>query len=47
VRRALAGPVETACPASVLREHAHVTLHLDADSASAWRATNSEPAVES
>jgi glucosamine-6-phosphate deaminase len=40
VRRALAGPVETACPASVLREHAHVTLHLDADSASAWRATN-------
>jgi glucosamine-6-phosphate deaminase len=39
VRRALTGPVETACPASVLREHAHVTLHLDADSASAWLAT--------
>ena len=38
VLRALTGPVDTACPASILREHAHVTLHLDADSASAWLA---------
>jgi len=37
VRRALAGPVSTDCPASFLREHAQVTLHLDTDSASAWR----------
>ena len=36
VRRALTGPVDTSCPASILREHAHVTLHLDTDSASAW-----------
>jgi len=36
VRRALTGPVNTDCPASILREHARVTLHLDADSASAW-----------
>jgi glucosamine-6-phosphate deaminase len=41
VRRALTGPVETACPASILREHAHVTLHLDPGSASKWR---TEPA---
>ncbi len=33
VRAALTGPVTTACPASVLRTHDHVTLYLDADSA--------------
>jgi glucosamine-6-phosphate deaminase len=33
VRRALEGPVTTACPASILREQAHATLYLDADSA--------------
>jgi glucosamine-6-phosphate deaminase len=32
VHRALYGPVEVACPASVLRTHAHVTLYLDAES---------------
>jgi glucosamine-6-phosphate deaminase len=36
VRRALTGPVDTACPASILREHAQVTLHLDSESASGW-----------
>jgi len=36
VRRALEGPVTTSCPASILRQHAHVTLYLDADSASLW-----------
>jgi glucosamine-6-phosphate deaminase len=34
VRRALEGPVETSCPASILREHGHVTLYLDPESAS-------------
>jgi glucosamine-6-phosphate deaminase len=33
VRRALEGPVTTACPASVLRRHPHATLFLDGDSA--------------
>jgi glucosamine-6-phosphate deaminase len=33
VRMALTGPVTTACPASVLRTWAHVTLHLDRFSA--------------
>ena len=33
VRAALTGPVSTACPASVLRTRANVTLFLDADSA--------------
>ncbi len=33
VRRALTGPVTTACPASVLRTKSHVALHLDAGSA--------------
>lgn len=33
VERALRGPVSTACPASILRQQAHATLHLDADSA--------------
>jgi len=33
VRRALEGPVTTACPASILREQPHATLYLDADSA--------------
>ena len=35
VRQALEGPVSTACPASILRTRANVTLHLDTDSASA------------
>jgi glucosamine-6-phosphate deaminase len=34
VRAALTGPVSTACPASVLRTRANVTLLLDPDSAS-------------
>jgi glucosamine-6-phosphate deaminase len=32
--RALKGPVETACPASVMRKHPNAILFLDADSAS-------------
>jgi glucosamine-6-phosphate deaminase len=35
VRRALYGPVTTACPASALRRHPGATLYLDAASASA------------
>jgi glucosamine-6-phosphate deaminase len=33
VRVALTGPVSTACPASILRTHSNVTLHLDRRSA--------------
>lgn len=33
VRMALTGPVTTACPASILRTRANVTLHLDRSSA--------------
>jgi len=33
VRRALTGPVDPSCPASILRTLAHVTLHLDTESA--------------
>lgn len=33
VRRTLRGPVETACPATILRQHSAATLYLDADSA--------------
>jgi glucosamine-6-phosphate deaminase len=33
VRDALKGPVETACPASILRRQSHATLLLDQDSA--------------
>jgi glucosamine-6-phosphate deaminase len=32
VERALHGPVEPACPASILRTRHNVTLHLDRDS---------------
>jgi glucosamine-6-phosphate deaminase len=32
VRRTLYGPVATACPASILRQQAHCTLYLDAES---------------
>jgi glucosamine-6-phosphate deaminase len=32
VRRTLSGPIETACPASILRTHPACTLYLDADS---------------
>lgn len=33
VRAALNGPIETACPASILRRHPNATLYLDRDSA--------------
>jgi glucosamine-6-phosphate deaminase len=33
VQRALTGPIETACPASILRRQPHATLFLDVDSA--------------
>lgn len=33
VRRALTGPVEEACPASILQTKGNVTLHLDVESA--------------
>jgi glucosamine-6-phosphate deaminase len=33
VERALTGAIGTACPASILREQAHATLYLDAESA--------------
>jgi glucosamine-6-phosphate deaminase len=35
VRAALTGPIATTCPASVLRRHAQVTMHLDPASAGA------------
>jgi glucosamine-6-phosphate deaminase len=34
VRDALRGPIHPSCPASILRQHPHATLFLDADSAS-------------
>jgi len=34
VRKALRGPIDTACPASILRRQGHATLFLDVDSAS-------------
>jgi glucosamine-6-phosphate deaminase len=34
VRDALAGPVSTACPASIIRTHPRATVYLDASSAS-------------
>lgn len=34
VKNTLQGPISTACPASILRQQAHATLLLDADSAS-------------
>jgi glucosamine-6-phosphate deaminase len=34
VRNTLKGPIDTSCPASVLRRTPHATLYLDADSAS-------------
>ena len=34
VKNALQGPMDTSCPASVLRKHAHAALLLDRDSAS-------------
>jgi len=34
VQRALEGPIETACPASILRTHDDVTIYLDRESAS-------------
>jgi glucosamine-6-phosphate deaminase len=37
VRRALVGPVDTACPASILRERPNATLYLDEESAGAVR----------
>jgi glucosamine-6-phosphate deaminase len=37
VRCALAGPIDAACPASILRAQPHATLYLDEDSAGAVR----------
>jgi glucosamine-6-phosphate deaminase len=37
VRATLEGPITTACPASILREHPAATLYLDRDSASQLR----------
>jgi len=34
VRAALYGPIETACPASILRTHPHTKLFLDSHSSS-------------
>jgi glucosamine-6-phosphate deaminase len=34
VQRALHGPIEASCPASILRRSAHAQLYLDCDSAS-------------
>ncbi len=34
VRNALEGPITTACPASIVREHPDATVYLDAESAS-------------
>ena len=34
VQLAIRGPIEAACPASILRKHAHAVLYLDQDSAS-------------
>jgi len=33
VRRALLGPVDPSCPASILRQQSHGRLYLDAESA--------------
>jgi glucosamine-6-phosphate deaminase len=35
VRRALSGPIDTTCPASILRRQSHATLYLDDESSSA------------
>jgi glucosamine-6-phosphate deaminase len=37
VQAALEGPITTACPASILRDHANATLYLDRDSAGSLR----------
>lgn len=37
VRRTIRGPIDTSCPASILRRQAHATLFLDAASASLLR----------
>jgi glucosamine-6-phosphate deaminase len=34
IRGTVLGEISTACPASILRRHAHVTLFLDAEAAS-------------
>lgn len=46
VRDALLGPIETRCPASILREQAHATLYLDADSASLLSASGDAQSAE-
>jgi hypothetical protein len=33
VRRALTGPVDTSCPATILQMQPHATIHLDRESA--------------
>lgn len=44
VRNALKGPITTACPASIVREHPDATVYLDEDSASLLK--NVDPARE-
>ncbi|MBP0652203.1 6-phosphogluconolactonase, partial [Mycobacterium tuberculosis] len=44
VRAALTGPVTTDCPASLLRHHADVAWHLDADAAWSVAASSSSGA---
>jgi len=39
VRRTLAGPIETRCPASVLRRQSQAILYLDRDSSEPWLET--------
>lgn len=39
VKAMLSGPVDSSCPASVLRRHPDCTLYLDAESASLWLET--------
>lgn len=45
VRRALEGPIDTACPASILQTQAHATLYLDRESAGllSTRGLSNEP----
>lgn len=44
VRDALEGPIDAACPASLVRQHPHATVFLDPDSAALLR---ERPALES
>ncbi len=42
VRRTLAEPITTACPATILRTHPDVTVYLDSESASLIESTSSQ-----